>query len=271
MSFRQTLPVHKKSSTAWLARQSRDPFVKARLSSPSSYRSRSAYKLVELDREWGRFLSRPSVRSIVDLGAAPGGWSQVAAERLGWDIDVVDTDDFGLREETKVQRRGSWSVEHEKKTAGRGRIVALDLLPIAPIPGVQTLQMDFLAQGSASVVRDALKNTRNPEGTADIVLSDMAANFSGNKIRDTQMSLDICHAVFDFAKGALTVREVDKRGKASGGGILLLKHFAHPLLQEFRKEYLEPNFHLVHYIKPESSRSDSAEGYWLCRGWLGRT
>jgi 23S rRNA (uridine2552-2'-O)-methyltransferase len=147
MSFRQTLPVHKKSSTAWLARQSRDPFVKARLSSPSSYRSRSAYKLVELDREWGRFLSRPSVRSIVDLGAAPGGWSQVAAERLGWDIDVVDTDDFGLREETKVQRRGSWSVEHEKKTAGRGRIVALDLLPIAPIPGVQTLQMDFLAQG----------------------------------------------------------------------------------------------------------------------------
>ena len=50
-----------------------------------------------------------------------------------------------------------------------------------------------------------------------------------------------------------------------------LKHFAHPLLQEFRKEYLEPNFHLVHYIKPESSRSDSAEGYWLCRGWLGMT
>ncbi|KAG2148812.1 ribosomal RNA methyltransferase FtsJ domain-containing protein [Suillus clintonianus] len=272
MSFRPTLPLYKKSSTSWLARQSRDPFVKARMSSPSSYRSRSAYKLIELNDKWGRFLSRPSVRSVVDLGAAPGGWSQVVAERLGWTMDAEDNaEDFGLREEAKVQKRGSWSVEPKNKTAGRGKIVALDLLPIIPIPGVQTLQMDFLAPGSARVVRDALKSSQNPEGTSDIVLSDMAANFSGSKIRDSQMSLDICHAVFDFAKDALTVRQVDERGKVYGGGILLLKHFAHPLLQEFRKECLEPNFHLVHYIKPESSRADSAEGYWLCRGWLGKT
>ncbi|KAG0704084.1 ribosomal RNA methyltransferase FtsJ domain-containing protein [Suillus ampliporus] len=254
MSFRPTLPLHKKSSTAWIARQSRDPFVKARLSSPSSYRSRSAFKLIELNDKWGRFLSRPSVRSVVDLGAAPGGWSQVVAERLGWTLDAEDNpEDFGLREEAK------------------GKLFALDLLPIVPILGVQTLQMDFLAPGSARVVRDALKSPKNPEGTADIVLSDMAANFCGSKIRDTQMSLDICYAVFDFAKDALTARRVDERGKVIGGGILLLKHFSHPSLQEFRKEYLEPNFHLVHYIKPESSRSDSAEGYWLCRGWLGRT
>ncbi|KAG0691946.1 ribosomal RNA methyltransferase FtsJ domain-containing protein [Suillus ampliporus] len=272
MSFRPTLPLHKKSSTAWIARQSRDPFVKARLSSPSSYRSRSAFKLIELNDKWGRFLSRPSVRSVVDLGAAPGGWSQVVAERLGWTLDAEDNpEDFGLREEAKVLKRGSWSTELENKTTGRGKIVALDLLPIVPILGVQTLQMDFLAPGSARVVRDALKSPKNPEGTADIVLSDMAANFCGSKIRDTQMSLDICYAVFDFAKDALTARRVDERGKVIGGGILLLKHFSHPSLQEFRKEYLEPNFHLVHYIKPESSRSDSAEGYWLCRGWLGRT
>ncbi|KAG1864986.1 ribosomal RNA methyltransferase FtsJ domain-containing protein [Suillus subalutaceus] len=272
MPFRPTLPLHKKSSTAWLARQSRDPFVKARLSSPSSYRSRAAYKLIELNDKWGRFLSRPSVRSVVDLGAAPGGWSQVVAENFGWTLEAADNvEDFGLREEAKVQKRGSWSTEPMNKITGRGNIVALDLLPMVPIPGVQTLQMDFLAPDSARIVRDALKNSRNPEGTADVVLSDMAANFSGSKIRDSQMSLDICHAVFDFAKGALTVRTVDERGKASCGGILLLKHFAHPLLQEFRKEHLEPNFHLVHYIKPESSRADSAEGYWLCRGWLGRT
>ena len=227
MSFRQTLPVHKKSSSAWLSRQSRDPFVKARLSSPSSYRSRSAFKLIELDEKWGRFLSRPSVRSVVDLGAAPGGWSQVVAERLGWTIDTYDESDFGLLEEAKVQKRGSWSVGPGNKSAGRGKIVALDLLPIAPIPGVQTLQMDFLAQDSARLVRDALKSSQNPEGTADVILSDMAANFSGIKIRDTQMSLDICHAAFDFAKGALTVREVDERGKASGGGIMLyVLHFA---------------------------------------------
>lgn len=219
MSFRQSLPLQKKSSSAWLARQSRDPFVKARLSSPSSYRSRSAFKLIELDQRWGRFLSRPGVRSVVDLGAAPGGWSQVVAERLGWSHNGEE--DFGLREEMKMQKRGSWSVEPENKPAGRGKIVALDLLPISPILGVQSLQMDFLAQGSAHIVRDALKSPQNPQGTADIVLSDMAANFSGNKIRDTQMSLDICHAVFDFAKGALTVRAVDERGKVSTGGILL--------------------------------------------------
>ena len=222
MSLRPTLPLHKKSSAAWLARQSRDPFVKARLSSPSSYRSRSAFKLIELNDKWGRFLSRPSVHSVVDLGAAPGGWSQVVAERLGWTIDAEDNaEDFGLREDVKVQKRGSCSVQPENKTTGRGKIVALDLLPIFPIPGVQTLQMDFLAPGSARVVRDALRSPQNPEGTADIVLSDMAANFSGNKIRDTQMSLDICHAVFEFAKDALTVRQVDERGKRSVGGMLL--------------------------------------------------
>jgi 23S rRNA (uridine2552-2'-O)-methyltransferase len=222
MSFRPTLPLHKKSSTAWLARQSRDPFVKARLSSPSSYRSRAAYKLIELNDKWGRFLSRSSVRSVVDLGAAPGGWSQVVAEKFGWTLDAAENaDDYGLLEEVKVQKRGSWSTEPMSKTTGRGKIVALDLLPMVPIPGVQTLQMDFLAPGSARVVRDALKNSHNPEGTADIVLSDMAANFSGSKIRDSQMSLDICHAVLDFAKGALTVRTVDERGKASCGGILL--------------------------------------------------
>jgi 23S rRNA (uridine2552-2'-O)-methyltransferase len=222
MSFRPTLPLYKKSSTAWLARQSRDPFVKARLSSPSSYRSRAAYKLIELNDKWGRFLSRPSVRSVVDLGAAPGGWSQVVAENFGWTLEAADNaEDFGLHEEAKVQKRGSWSTEPMNKPTGRGKIVALDLLPMVPIPGVQTLQMDFLAPGSARIVRDALKSSQNPEGTADIVLSDMAANFSGSKIRDSQMSLDICHAVFDFAKGALTVRTVDERGKASCGGILL--------------------------------------------------
>lgn len=227
MSFRQTLPVHKKSSSAWLSRQSRDPFVKARLSSPSSYRSRSAFKLIELDEKWGRFLSRPSVRSVVDLGAAPGGWSQVVSERLGWTIDTDDELGFGLLEEAKVQTHGSWSVGPGNKSVGRGRIVALDLLPIAPIPGVQRLRMDFLAQDSARLVRDALKSSQNPKGTADVILSDMAANFSGIKIRDMQMSLDICHAAFDFAKGALTVREVDERGKASGGGIMLyVLHFA---------------------------------------------
>src|SRR5947199_947677 len=73
-----------RSSRTWLARQSRDPYVRLRLSHPAPYRSRSAFKLLELDAKWDGFLSRSDVRAVVDLGAAPGGWSQVVAEKLGW-------------------------------------------------------------------------------------------------------------------------------------------------------------------------------------------
>ena len=83
------------SSRAWLARQYRDPYVKARLSYPANYRSRSAFKLVELDHKW-KFLNHPDVRTVVDLGAAPGGWSQVVAGKMGWsdsDLDIRLTKD----------------------------------------------------------------------------------------------------------------------------------------------------------------------------------
>ena len=87
MVFRPTLPVlsHKlpPSSRAWLARQFHDPYVKARLSYPVNYRSRSAFKLLELDARW-HFLRHADVRTVVDLGAAPDGWSQVAAGKMGW-------------------------------------------------------------------------------------------------------------------------------------------------------------------------------------------
>ncbi|KIO00695.1 hypothetical protein M404DRAFT_152381 [Pisolithus tinctorius Marx 270] len=248
MSFRPSDVLKKNlssSSRSWLVRQARDPYVKQRLASATSYRSRSAFKLLEIDKNWGRFLSRNEICAVVDLGAAPGGWSQVVAEKLGWINPAIST-------------------------VGRGVIVAVDLLHIAPIPGVHTLQMDFLSSQAAGAVKNALSAPENPSGMADIILSDMAANFSGNRVRDVEMSLDICHSVFQFAKDNLHVAAAASAGtKKQRGGTLLLKHFEHPLSREFREKYLDPNFNSVNYIKPSASRTGSAEGYWLCRGWKG--
>ncbi|KAF8552829.1 23S ribosomal RNA methyltransferase [Imleria badia] len=279
MSFRPCPILRKKLSSAsrsWLSRQSRDPYIKQRNASPNAYRSRSAFKLLELNAAWGSFLSKKDVRAVVDLGAAPGGWSQVVAEKLGWidpaapdwdDPDVPNDYTFPPGRVPGADALSSWSSKH-----GRGVIVSVDLLPMAPIPGVHTMQMDFLSPQAGAAIKAALSTPENPSGMADIILSDMAANFSGYKTRDVESSLDICQSVFDFAKDNLHVRDTPQGAtKGHRGGILLLKHFAHPLLQEFRKRLLEPNFYAVHYIKPTSSRAESAEGYWLCRGWKGVT
>jgi len=276
MVFHPSPALHKKLSSAsrsWLSRQSRDPYVKQRNASLNNYRSRSAFKLLELDAAWGSFLSKKDVRAVVDLGAAPGGWSQVVAEKLGWiDSTPPDWDGLGVghigrgpRPEDDMEASSSRKPKH-----GRGVIVSVDLLPMAPIPGVHTMQMDFLMPQARDAVKATLSTSENPTGMADIILSDMAANFSGYKTRDVENSLDICQSVFDFAKDALCVRDTPHGAtNRHRGGTLLLKHFTHPLLQEFRKRLLEPNFQAVHYIKPTSSRAESAEGYWLCRGWKG--
>ncbi|KAJ3492590.1 hypothetical protein NLJ89_g11201 [Agrocybe chaxingu] len=92
----------------------------------------------------------------------------------------------------------------------------------------------------------------------------MAANSSGNVTHDIQSSLEICEAVFEFAR--FNLRSADSVGRKKGG-VLLLKFFAHPLLEKFRAETLESYFSYVYYVKPESSRSESREGYFLCQGW----
>ena len=344
MSFIPTRPLlsHKlpPSSKAWLARQFKDPIVRERLSHPAQYRSRSAFKLLELDAQW-RFLKHKDVMSVVDLGAAPGGWSQVVAGKLGWTIgDVIgsrklmenrkmkkvkygkgkgaederrwgDAEEeeaehgFGLSVVKRQQEYGSWSsppVAPESESdpleelgfglgeqtskaetpAGRGTIVAVDLLPIWPIAGVKTLQMDFLSPEADEYINALLSPESGVEGKADVILSDLAANFTGNRVHDVEASVDICHAVLKFAKRRL--RKAKDIGRTRGGVllyvsllfykpslgtniILSLKHFAHPLTQEFRNKYLHRNFHTVQYLKPESSRSESSEGYWLCMGW----
>ncbi|KAI9439040.1 23S ribosomal RNA methyltransferase [Lactarius indigo] len=265
------------SSKHWLARHFDDPYVRQRLSHPSQYRSRSAFKLLEIDDRYRRFLRAADVRAVVDLGAAPGGWSQVVAGFMGWQGETwaqervkqkLDQSDgrWGLSIDAPS---GHWSEGTEDVSVGaedRGVVIAVDRLRIAPIAGVHTLQADFLAPETAPMVEAIIRAKANPDGKADVILSDMAANATGNRIHDTQDSLDICHAVWAFTQKHL--RTAESIGRKSGG-VLLLKHFEHPELQQFRKSHLNPNFHNVLYIKPDSSRSASREGYWLCFGFGG--
>lgn len=168
---------------------------------------------------------------------------------------------------------------------GRGTIVAVDLLPMVPIPGVRTLKGDFLAPSTVQKVRSLLASSENPGGKADIILSDMAANASGTGVRDIQSSLDICESVYSFA--ARNLRSMEETGDPWGGVLLCvvtdcsrtwftdatmafrIKYFAHPLLEEFSRENLRPSFRKVHLVKPPASRSDSRETYFLCMGFKG--
>jgi 23S rRNA (uridine2552-2'-O)-methyltransferase len=152
----------KASSQRWLERQLNDPYV-AR-SKREGYRSRAAYKLMEMDDRFG-FL-KPGGR-IVDLGAAPGGWSQVAAKRSG-------------------------------STDAEPRVVAVDYLEMDALPGVVVLQADFLDVDAPERIREALGGAK-----ADVVLSDMAAPTSGHKATDHLRIMALCEAAADFARAVL--------------------------------------------------------------------
>jgi 23S rRNA (uridine2552-2'-O)-methyltransferase len=149
------------SSTLWLKRQLNDPYV-AR-AKREGWRSRAAFKLAEIDDKY-RFL-KPGIR-VIDLGAAPGGWSEVAAKRV-------------------------------EANAGGGRVVAIDLLDMQPIAGVVFAKMDFLAPEASQRIGAILG------GPADVVLSDMAANATGHRRTDHLRIMALVEAVTDFARTML--------------------------------------------------------------------
>ena len=145
------------SSTKWLSRQLNDPYVaKAKR---EGYRSRAAYKLLEMD---DRFQFLKPGQKILDLGAAPGGWAQVAAARTGFD-------------------------------KGQGRVIGIDLLDIEPIPGVEFTMMDFLDDSAPERLKAMLG------GLADGVLSDMAANTTGHRKTDHLRIVGLVEMAADFA------------------------------------------------------------------------
>lgn len=203
------------SSTRWLERQLNDPYVaEARR---LGYRSRAAFKLAQLDDRHA--LIGPGAR-VVDLGAAPGGWTQVA-------------------------------VELAKSREGRGRVVAVDLVPMEPIPGATILQLDFLEAEAPARIRAALG------GPADLVMSDMAAPSTGHPRTDHLRIMGLAEAAYAFAREAL----------APGGAFI-----AKVLRGGAEKELLDAlkrDFAGVRHVKPAASRADSAEIYVLATGFRG--
>ena len=203
------------SSTRWLERQLNDPYV-ARARAEGLH-SRAAFKLVEIDDKY-RIL-KPGMR-VVDLGAAPGGWSEIASRR----VDAV---------------------------SGKGRVIAIDLLPIDPIPGVDILTGDFLDDAVEQDLCACL------QGQADAVLSDMAAATTGHRSTDHLRTTALFEAALDFAEAVL-----------APGGTFLGKVFRGgaeaALLNRMKR-----NFQTVRHVKPDASRKESVELYVLATGFRG--
>ena len=174
------------SSTRWLERQLNDPYVaRAR---DEGYRARSAYKLIEIDDR--HHLLAPGKR-VVDLGAAPGGWSKIAADR----VRSTDADPL---------------------------VVAVDILDMDPLPGVLVLKKDFLEENAPDLIRAALGGHG-----ADVVLSDMAAPTTGHRRTDHLRTIYLCEVAADFALSVLKpgghfVAKVF-RGGAEGELLAILK------------------------------------------------
>jgi 23S rRNA (uridine2552-2'-O)-methyltransferase len=201
---------HKHSSQLWLRRQLNDPYV-AR-AKREGFRSRAAFKLSEIDDKH-HFLK--SGARVLDLGAAPGGWSQVAAKRVGQ----------------------------------TGRVVAIDVLEMASLPGVEFMRLDFLDASAPEKLKALLG------GQADVVLSDMAANATGHRATDHIKIMALVESAAEFA------REVLKPG-----GAFLAKVLQGGTEKELLIN-LKRDFATVKHVKPAASRSDSAELYVLATGF----
>ena len=208
----------KTASTRWLSRHFNDPYVQR--ARAEGYRSRAAYKIMEIDDRF-RFLGAGA--RVLDLGSAPGGWVQVAVDR--------------------VNALGS---EHGKR---KGAVFGLDLHPVEPVPGAEFLQMDFLEAGCGDVI------VRRFGGEFDVVMSDMAPSFSGERRTDQLRFIALNEAVADFALGVLVP-----------GGAMILKVLAGGP-QSGLQARLKSGFRRVRTVKPPSSRQDSSEMFVVASGF----
>lgn len=184
----------KLSSTLWLERQLNDPYV--RQAKADGLRGRAAYKILELDEKYGFLV--PGAR-VVDLGAAPGGWAQVAVPRI--------------------------NALGETSGQPQGRLIGVDLKPIDPVPGAEFHVLDFLDEGADDQVKAWLG------GQADVVMSDMAAASSGHKNTDHLRIMALCEAAAEFAfdvlsPGGTFVAKVLAGGAESGLQTVLKQRFS---------------------------------------------
>jgi 23S rRNA (uridine2552-2'-O)-methyltransferase len=199
------------SKNNWLARQQRDPYVKQ--VQQSHYRSRAVYKLIEIDDKDHLFKQG---QTIIDLGAAPGSWSQYVSEKIG----------------------------------DKGRLIAIDILPMEPIDNTLFIEGDFTEQ---PVYEQCLQMMGNSK--ADLVISDMAPNLSGIRAADQARSLYLAELSFDLAKSVL-----------KKGGDMLVKVFEGEGTDMYRHD-LKEHFEKVIVRKPKASRDDSREFYVLAKSF----
>ncbi len=199
------------SSRRWLQRQANDEYVKR--AQQEGYRSRAVYKLLEINQR--AKILRPG-STIVDLGAAPGSWSQVAAREVG----------------------------------PKGRVVAVDILPMDPLPEVTFLQGDFYEQEIVDKLMAIIKGC-----SVDLVMSDMAPNSSGMKAIDQPRAMYLAELALEFSQKVLI-----------NNGNLLLKLFQGEGFDEFVKE-IRTSFKKVSVRKPKASRASSREVYMLALGF----
>jgi 23S rRNA (uridine2552-2'-O)-methyltransferase len=204
------------SSRHWLERQLNDPYVAA--ARRDGYRSRAAYKLAELD---ARFRILKPGRRVVDLGAAPGGWAQVAAAAV-------------------------------RSTDGQGQVVAIDLLAMEAVAGVESIELDFMDPAAPGRLKAMLRDSR-----ADVVLSDMAAHGTGHARTDHLRIVGLAEAAAEFACEVL-----------EPGGAFVCKVFQggseRALLDRLKRA-----FAVVKHVKPPASRAESAEMYVVATGFRG--
>jgi 23S rRNA (uridine2552-2'-O)-methyltransferase len=204
-----------RSNPEWLRRHVTDPYV--RQATAKGYRSRAAFKLSEIDDKLR--LLRPGA-TVVDLGSAPGSWTQVVRERL-----------------------------MDKEGNVRGRIIALDILPMDPLPDVTFIEGDIREEAVEAQLAQALAGDK-----VDLVLSDMAPNLSGIPAADAARSGHLAEIAIDFALKHLKPK-----------GAVLLKAFQGSGFSQL-VELLKREFVTVSVRKPAASRAESAETYLLAQG-----
>ncbi|MBI1906323.1 MAG: RlmE family RNA methyltransferase [Rhodocyclales bacterium] len=202
-----------KTSKAWMCEHVNDAYVQR--AKAEGYRSRAAFKLMEID-ERDKLLLAGMV--VVDLGAAPGSWSQVAVRRAG----------------------------------AHGRVIALDLLPVAPMPGLTVIEGDFLEAEVLEQLETSLGGAR-----VDVVLSDMAPNMSGIELVDQARGMHLAELALEFCVANL-----------KPGGKFLVKVFQGQGFMEYRKA-MQQQFRILQVRKPKASRDRSAEVYLLGCDFVG--
>ena len=199
------------SSNRWMMRHINDPYVS--LANEKNYRSRAAFKILEINNKFNIF---KNALTILDLGAAPGSWSQIAME----------------------------------VTKSKATIIAVDLLDIDPLPGVNIITGNIYDD-------EVLEKIRSYSNKYDVIMSDIAPNTTGHASTDHLRILDIAENVFELAKEVL-----------SPGGNFIIKIFEGGFSQELIKE-IRKQFKTIKRVKPESSRKESPEIYLVAQHYQG--